>query len=80
MLLFLSDQPSPEQEKYARILFDFRYLKSPETFEGEIERDLELVDLDEEFRDNHLSMLERFYQMFESVFRYVQVRLFCSLF
>jgi hypothetical protein len=31
---------SPEQEKYARVLFDFRYLKSPETFESEIERDL----------------------------------------
>jgi WASH complex subunit strumpellin len=31
----------------------------------------ELQDLDEEFRENHVGMLERFYQMFESVYKYI---------
>ncbi len=27
--------------------------------------------MDEEFRENHVGMLERFYQMFESVYKYI---------
>ena len=51
--------------------FSRRYLKSPEVYENKIESDADLVDLDEEFKENHLGMLERFYQMFESVYKYV---------
>lgn len=29
------------------------------------------ADLDEEFRENHLALLERFYKLFDSVYRYV---------
>ena len=29
------------------------------------------MDLDEEFRENHMSLLERFYKLFDSIYRYV---------
>jgi len=59
-----------EAKKYAPVLFDFRYLKSPEAFDEKIDADTELLDLDEEFRENHLALLERFYKLFESIYRY----------
>ena len=31
----------------------------------------DLQDLDEEFRENHLEILTRFYLVFESIFKYV---------
>ena len=31
----------------------------------------DLQDLDEEFRENHLEILTRFYLAFESIFKYV---------
>lgn len=33
--------------------------------------DIGLSDLDEEFRESNLEIVERFYRMFESVFKYV---------
>jgi WASH complex subunit strumpellin len=31
---------------------------------------VELIDLDEEFRENHSEILERFYRLFESIWKY----------
>ena len=29
------------------------------------------VDMDEEFRENHMVLLERFYKLFDSIYRYI---------
>ena len=79
-LLRLSDHIPPvfylaskaEQTKYAAILHDFSYLRNIELHENKISSDVDLVDLDEEFRENHLELLERFYRLFESIYKYVK--------
>ncbi|EDO41150.1 predicted protein [Nematostella vectensis] len=60
-----------EREKYAEILADFSYFKGPDYYEHKIDSRPELQDLDEEFRENHLEILTRFYKAFESVHKYV---------
>ncbi|XP_076462616.1 WASH complex subunit 5-like [Babylonia areolata] len=60
-----------DQMKYGEILADFSYFKSAEYFDNRIESRMELQDLDEEFRENHIDILTRFYQAFASVHKYV---------
>lgn len=60
----------PEQLKYVPILFDFHYLREPEEFEKKINESNELLDLDQEFLDNHSEILDRFYNLFESIWKY----------
>lgn len=64
--------PSAFQKRgYPFILFDFSYLNRSELYEKRIESDPRLQELDQEFRDNHIEILKRFYMLFESVYRYV---------
>ncbi|KAF5292891.1 hypothetical protein FQR65_LT11143 [Abscondita terminalis] len=58
-------------QKYSEIIFDFSYLKTAEAIEQKIERNEILRDLDEEFRDNHIEIINRFYLAFESIHTYV---------
>ncbi|GCB74711.1 hypothetical protein scyTo_0003802 [Scyliorhinus torazame] len=60
-----------EQQKYGDIIFDFSYFKGPEYYEVKLESKPELQDLDEEFRENHIEILTRFYLAFESVHKYI---------
>ena len=74
-LLRLSDRvpPSfvPEQHpKYADVLFDFRYLKTTEAHEERVESSAALLDLDEEFRENNLPLVERFFTLFDRIVRW----------
>ncbi|KAJ1434034.1 WASH complex, subunit strumpellin [Ochromonadaceae sp. CCMP2298] len=62
----------PEQRKYLQVLFDFRYLREPEEFEKKINDDVNLLDLDQEFQENHQEILARFYKLFESIWKYHQ--------
>ena len=62
----------PEQLKYLAVLFDFQYLKEPEDFERKINASVDLLDLDQEFQENHEDILDRFYQLFESIWKYQQ--------
>jgi WASH complex subunit strumpellin len=59
-----------EVRRYAPILLDFRYLRSSELYDEKIDADADIVDLDEEFRETHLVLLERFYKLFESIYLY----------
>ncbi|GAB6028824.1 WASH complex subunit 5 [Chamberlinius hualienensis] len=59
------------QGKYAEIISDFSYFKIVEQFDNNIEKTPHLRDLDDEFRENHLDILTRFYLAFESIHRYV---------
>ncbi|KAM3928299.1 WASH complex subunit 5 [Leptodactylus fuscus] len=60
-----------DQQKYGEIIFDFSYFKGPENCEGRLEAKPELQDLDEEFRENNIEILTRFYLAFESVHKYI---------
>ena len=60
-----------ERKKYAKILYDFNYLSDQGKYDESIDNNIDLLDLDEEFRENHFQLLERFYGLFESIFRYV---------
>ncbi|ETW08085.1 hypothetical protein, variant [Aphanomyces invadans] len=62
----------PEQRKYLDILFDFAYLKNPEEFENRVNSDTDLLDIDDEFIGNHEDILDRFYQLFDSIYKYIQ--------
>ena len=42
-----------------------------EAFEKNYSGNAKLIDLNEEFRDNHKIIIERFYLVFESIFKYV---------
>lgn len=57
--------------RYVDIIFDFAYFKSQEYYDNKIDSKPELQDLDEEFRENHIDILTRFYQAFASVHKYV---------
>ena len=37
---------------------------------GKINNDVDLLDIDQEFQDNHMDILNRFYKLFESIWRY----------
>jgi WASH complex subunit strumpellin len=54
------------------LLVDFRYLRQQEFYEHRIESNPRLAELDEEFKDEHLELLKRFYQLFQSILKYVQ--------
>uniref|UniRef100_A0A673CTW5 WASH complex subunit 5 n=1 Tax=Sphaeramia orbicularis TaxID=375764 RepID=A0A673CTW5_9TELE len=60
-----------DQQKYGDIICDFSYFKGAEYYEGKLEAKPELQDLDEEFRENNIEILSRFYLAFESVHKYI---------
>lgn len=60
-----------EAERYKFILADFSYFEGPEYYETRIDSSPELQDRDEQFRENHIEMLTRFYKAFESIHKYV---------
>lgn len=59
-----------DQQKYGEILWDFSYLKATEFYENKIETNAQLQDKDEEFKENYIDILTRFYFAFESVHKY----------
>ncbi|KAI4470697.1 wash complex subunit 5 [Holotrichia oblita] len=60
-----------EIQKYADIILDFSYFRIAEGQEHKIESNDILQDLDAEFRDNHIQIIERFYLAFKSIHTYV---------
>lgn len=73
-LLRLSDHvPAAfDDTRYAPLLFDFKYFKSPDLHEERIETSTELLSLDDEFRESFLHILHRFYMFFHGVAKYYQ--------
>eukprot|EP01113_Clastostelium_recurvatum_P044787 TRINITY_DN759_c0_g1_i3.p1 TRINITY_DN759_c0_g1~~TRINITY_DN759_c0_g1_i3.p1 ORF type:complete len:1198 (+),score=276.33 TRINITY_DN759_c0_g1_i3:52-3645(+) len=69
--VFRLDDPAM-QRKYGNILFDFKYLTNSDLYETRIEQSADLIDIDQEFRENHLEILRRFYLLFESIFKYIK--------
>lgn len=60
-----------DQQKYGEIIFDFSYFKGQELWESKLEAKPELQDLDEEFRENNIEIVTRFYLAFQSVHKYI---------
>eukprot|EP01127_Copromyxa_protea_P005596 TRINITY_DN15495_c0_g1_i1.p1 TRINITY_DN15495_c0_g1~~TRINITY_DN15495_c0_g1_i1.p1 ORF type:complete len:1198 (-),score=295.31 TRINITY_DN15495_c0_g1_i1:60-3617(-) len=61
--------------KYGRIVVDFAYLdrekgKGPDFYEEAIDKDERLRALDNEFKDTYLKKLQRFYNLFEVIWKY----------
>ncbi|CAF1581959.1 unnamed protein product, partial [Didymodactylos carnosus] len=77
-LLRLSDYVPPvfkvanvkDAGKYGEIIFDFSYFPKQEYYDDLINGRPDLQDTDDEFRENNLTLLTRFYQAFESVHKY----------
>ena len=65
-----SNAPSAEAAKYAPVLFDFKYLSSPEQQDRAVNTSAALAELDDEFFASHEEVLARFYALFENVWRY----------
>jgi WASH complex subunit strumpellin len=59
------------QKKYGEILMDFSYDSKADQFQQRIERDPAFSELDDEFKDNYMPILKRFWSMFESIFKYI---------
>ncbi|XP_069674332.1 WASH complex subunit 5 isoform X3 [Periplaneta americana] len=60
-----------DQQKYGEIISDFSYFKMSDEFDRKIDSNSQLQDLDEEFRENYIEILTRFYLVFESLHKYV---------
>ncbi|XP_071441255.1 WASH complex subunit 5 isoform X2 [Hetaerina americana] len=60
-----------DQQKYGDIICDFSYFKNSDEFDRKIDSNPQLQDLDEEFRENYIEILTRFYLAFESIHKYV---------
>ena len=60
-----------EEKKYSGLIFDFTYFKNVDSYEDKIKENTELRNLDEEFRENYLEILERYYLIFLSIYQYV---------
>ena len=59
-----------EQKKYEQILFDYKYLQDPDPIEEKIQNNIDLIELDEEFRESYQEIIDRFFMLFESVYAY----------
>ena len=59
-------QADPTTHQYLSILFDFEYLKNPDHYDAAIGRSIELLDIDDEFQENNMMIIERFYNLFVS--------------
>ena len=62
----------PDVKAYGEILLDFRYLKTPELFEHRIESSRELIERDEDVWKVHGPLIGRFFNLFESIYRYIK--------
>lgn len=62
-----------EEKKYADIIFDFKYFQKNNTklYDERINKDMALRQKDVDFSENNLDIIERFFQLFSSVYQYI---------
>jgi WASH complex subunit strumpellin len=68
---FLPDPP-PEARVYLPVISDFSYLKNVDAYEENIQNNVDLLELDENFREASSELLERFYILFKSIVQYYE--------
>ena len=65
---------NPNEEKlYKDIIFDFTIFNKGQiyAFEDRLKNNQELFDKDEDFRENYIDLIERFYALFDSIYQYI---------
>ena len=65
---------NPAEEKaYSDIIFDFSLfnMNKLDLFESKLRANQDLFDKDEDFRENYIELIERFYSLFDSIYQYV---------
>ena len=70
--VFRLDPSAVGFSKYREIIFDFDFFSQNRTvYENKMSQRPELLDIDEEFKENFMDIVTRFYVAFESIYRYV---------
>lgn len=64
------NKPPAEAMVYAPIIVDFDYFKNLDAYESKINENQEYFELDENFRESNIVILERFFVLFESIYKY----------
>ena len=65
---------NPAEEKlYKDIIFDFSIFNvgKLDAFEQKLRTNQELFDKDEDFRENYIELIERFFSLFDSIYQYI---------
>ena len=65
---------NPNEEKlYKDIIFDFSLFSfgKLDAFEQKLRSNQDLFDRDEDFRENYIELIERFYSLFDSIYQYI---------
>jgi WASH complex subunit strumpellin len=62
---------SKEEKKYSNIIFNFNYFENVDFHEDKIQNSVEIRNIDEEFRENYIEILERFYLLFYSIYQFI---------
>jgi WASH complex subunit strumpellin len=62
-----------EQQKYLRIMWDLNYIAEQDRYDLMLQESTELLNLDEAFRESYIDIVKRFYNMFESIYKYFQM-------
>jgi WASH complex subunit strumpellin len=57
--------------RYAQVLLDYQFFKNEAHYDSRISADQGLIELDDEVKENNLGLIVRFYNMFESIHKYV---------
>jgi len=60
-----------ERVKYGAILHDLSYIPKADVIESKITADVDLSNVDQEIKKFHLDLLERFYDLFHSIYQYI---------
>ena len=50
-----------EQKKYEEILFDLSYLKNIDAIDSKIQNNIDKIELDENFKESYIEIIERFF-------------------
>ena len=62
-----------EEKQYKDIIFDFSIFNygKLDAFEAKLRTNQDLFDKDEDFRENNIELIERFYSLFDSIYQYI---------
>ena len=59
-----------EQKKYLAVMFELDYIKNQDAYDKKIQDSVDLIELDESFKEVYMEHIERNYQLFESIYIY----------
>jgi WASH complex subunit strumpellin len=60
-----------QDPRYAQVLLDYQFFKNETHYDSRISADQALIELDDEVKENNIGLIVRFYNMFESIHKFV---------